>query len=119
MVINVYSDTGGAHGNDSIVLLNFNPENGNLYSHSEIIDDIDGFKSLAETYFMNTLKDESETTSISEFFFGKAFQLPENIGFNDEGIILLYNVYEIASYDQGYTEFIIPFEDANSYLKIN
>lgn len=119
ILLNVYSDTGGAHGNDSIQLLNFNPETGKLYPKSDLISDIEGFKTLAESHFLNELKEESETVSISEFFYGKSFQLPENIGFNDDGIILLYNVYEIASYNQGYTEFIIPFEAANSYLKIN
>jgi hypothetical protein len=119
MVLNVYSDTGGAHGNDSIQLLNFNPETGKLYSIAEIINDLEGFKSLAESHFLNELKNESETISISEFFFGKSFQLPDNIGFSEDGFIMLYNVYEIASYNQGNTEFVIPFEEANPYLKIN
>ena len=40
------------------------------------------------------------------------------MGFNENGIILLYNVYEIASYVQGVTEFTIPYAEANPYLKI-
>ena len=117
IVISSYSDTGGAHGNDKIQLLNFNPKTGDLYSQSEIINDISKFKILAESYFLKNL--ESEALNISEYFFGKSFQLPENMGFSEEGLILLYNVYEIASYSQGYTEFVIPFEEASNYLKIN
>ena len=45
--------------------------------------------------------------------------LPENIGFSDEGVILLYNVYEIAPYSEGITEFTIPFEEVLKYIKIN
>jgi hypothetical protein len=56
---------------------------------------------------------------MEDFFFGKPFQLPENIGFSDDGLVLLYNVYEVASFNQGYTEFVIPFEDIASYLKLN
>ena len=52
-------------------------------------------------------------------FFGKDFQLPETIGYSDEGIIILYNPYEIASYAQGIVEFTIPFEDVSSFLNVN
>lgn len=114
MGLSVYADTGGAHGNDSIQFLNFKPENGALLSHDDIIMDMDGFKKLAETFFLDHMKNES--SDLSEFFFGKPFQLPENIGFNDEGVILLYNTYEIASFNQGYTEFVIPIEKAQDFL---
>jgi hypothetical protein len=117
MGLSVYADTGGAHGSDTIQLLNFNPETGNLYSNEDLFSDIEGFKKIAKTYFLDHMKNEG--SDISEFFFGKDFQLPENIGFNDEGIILLYNVYEIASYNQGYTEFVIPIEKVIKYLKIS
>jgi hypothetical protein len=56
---------------------------------------------------------------MQDYFFGKPFHLPENIGYGDEGIILLYNVYEVASYAQGYTEFAIPYDIAESFLKMN
>ncbi|WP_296319588.1 DUF3298 and DUF4163 domain-containing protein [Winogradskyella sp.] len=116
MGLSVYTDTGGAHGNDSIELLNFNPSNGELYSQNELFSDLNEFKKLAETYFKDHVKNEGK--NISEFFFGKPFQLPENIGFNDEGVILLYNTYEIASYNQGYTEFVIPIEKAEEFLEV-
>lgn len=116
MGLSVYSDTGGAHGSDTIQFLNFNPKTGDLYSNEDLFSDIEGFKKIAEIYFLDHMKNEG--SDISEFFFGKDFQLPENIGFNEEGIILLYNVYEIASYNQGYTEFVIPIERAESFLKI-
>lgn len=115
VALSTYSDTGGAHGNDSIQFLNFNPENGALYELQELITDMSGFTSLAESHFLENMK--SKGNSIDEFFFGKDFQLPESIGFNEEGVILLYNTYEIASYNQGITEFIIPTEEVDKYLK--
>lgn len=115
MGLSIYFDTGGAHGNDNIKFLNFNPETGKLYTNKDLFSDLDGFKSLAKTYFLDHMKNEG--SDINEFFFGKDFQLPENIGFNDEGIILLYNIYEIASYNQGYTEFVIPMDKAEGFLK--
>ena len=117
IALSSYSDTGGAHGNDTIQLLNFNPNTGTLYSHSDIIDDLSEFKELAKSYFIKNL--ESDNLDISEFFFGEPFKLPENIGFSDGGLIMLYNVYEIASYSQGYTEFVIPYNDLDPFLNIN
>lgn len=116
MGLSVYADTGGAHGNDSIQFLNFNPESGAVLSQKDFISDIEGFKKLAESFFLDHMKNEG--SDISEFFFGKPFQLPENIGFNEEGVILLYNTYEIASFSQGYTEFVIPMETAQEFLSL-
>lgn len=116
IVLTVYTDTGGAHGNDNITFLNFNPENGKLFSNKELINNFDEFKTLAESYFLDHMKNEG--SNIEEFFFGKSFQLPENIGFNDNSVVLLYNVYEIASYSQGYTEFAIPKEKAKVFFSI-
>ena len=44
MGLSVYSDTGGAHGSDTIEFLNFDPETGNLYSNEDLFTNIEGFK---------------------------------------------------------------------------
>lgn len=111
-----YLDTGGAHGNGNITFLNFNPKTGALLNLNDIINNKAGFKQLAQKYFE---KETKETEQIEDYFFGKDFQLPANLGFSNEGIILLYNNYEIASYAQGITEFVIPFEEAKAFLKVN
>ncbi|MFK7782622.1 DUF3298 domain-containing protein [Psychroserpens sp.] len=118
IAVNSYLDTGGAHGNTHIKFFNFNPQTGQLYSKAEIINDIQGLSGV----ITNKLKEEVKSNSdepMEEFFFGKDFQLPESLGFSDEGLIVLYNPYEIASYSQGIMEFTIPFEDINSYFNIN
>ena len=63
------------------------------------------------------MKKKQEVVHI-DYFWGEPFHLPENIGLNDEGVIFFYNVYEIASYADGITEFTIPFSDIESLLKI-
>lgn len=118
VALNTYIDKGGAHGNDSIIFLNFNPETGELFKQNDMIKDLDSFKKLAESYFIKEMEASKKNVSIEDYFFGNPFQLPANIGFSDEGIILLYNVYEIASYAQGYTEFAIPFEEAQTFIKV-
>lgn len=117
--ISTYEYKGGAHGNDKIKLLNLDAKTGEIIELTDFINDIDGFTKLAESQFMSSLEKDKNNLTIEDFFFGEPFQLPENIGFSEEGLILIYNVYEVASYDLGYTEFMIPFEVADSYLKVN
>lgn len=119
IAISTYEFKGGAHGNDKIKFLNLDAKTGEVLLQKDIIDNIDAFKEIAKTYFLNNLENKDEGLKIEDYFFGKPFQLPENIGFSDDGFILLYNVYEVASYNQGYTEFVIPFDEIESLLKIN
>ena len=116
VAINTYIDKGGAHGNDTIRLLNFNPSTGEVYQTQDLIKNKSAFLELAEVYFYKNVSRNSEKEQAEDYFFGESFQLPNNIGFDENGIILLYNVYEIASYSQGYTEFVIPYEEANAFL---
>ena len=118
IAINSYLNTGGAHGNMNISFLNFNSQTGQLMQNDDIIKNNDFIK-LAEKYFTLELQEESNEDGFDDYFFGDDFHLPENIGFSDEGVILLYNVYEIAPYSEGIIEFTIPFEEALPYLKIN
>ncbi|MFC0603264.1 DUF3298 and DUF4163 domain-containing protein [Winogradskyella pulchriflava] len=119
IAINTYEFKGGAHGNDKIKFLNLDAKTGNVLGRSDIIKNIDAFKKLAKSHFLKSLNNKDDALNTEALFFGKPFQLPENIGFSDDGLVLLYNVYEIASYDQGYTEFVIPFSEAESHLLVH
>lgn len=119
IAISTYEFKGGAHGNDHIEFLNLDAITGKVLNLEDIISDKEGFKTLAKKHYIKSLETNEADLKMEDFFFGKPFQLPENIGFSDDGLVLLYNVYELASYDQSYTEFVIPFEEAESYLKIH
>jgi hypothetical protein len=47
------------------------------------------------------------------------FYLPENIGFTEKGIKLLYNQYEVASYADGPIELTLPYKDIRKFLSGN
>jgi len=119
IAISTYVFEGGAHGNDQIKFLNLDAKTGQPFSQSDLITNEKDFKTLAESYFLKSLEIENSDLKMEDYFFGEPFHLPENIGFSDDGLVLLYNVYEVASYAQGYTEFVIPFEDVESYLKVH
>lgn len=107
-----YLNSGGAHGNSNVTFLNFN-SGGVLLEFDDIFQDKKGLTALAKTHF----EKEIDRSKIN-YFNGEAFHLPSNIGFSDEGVIFFYNVYEIASYADGITEFTIPFLEIDNYLKL-
>ena len=119
IAVNTYLDTGGAHGNSYIEFLNFDPLTGNLLKLTDLINNIEDFTTLVESYYIKETEVDATEEHLENAFFGKGFQLPESIGYSDDGIIILYNTYEIASYAQGILEFTIPYEDVTHLLKLN
>ena len=115
IAISSYTNTGGAHGNSVITFYNFDSISGEILKTSEIISNLDAFTKIAEQHFMVDVEMEA-SESIDDYFFGEPFHLPANIGYNEEGLVLLYNTYEVASYAMGITEFTIPFEEIESLL---
>lgn len=116
--IDSYTFTGGAHGNSVITLLNFDPNTGNLYTQDDVFKPSKDFIELVKKYFKT--ETESKNNNIqNDNFFGEDFRLPENIGFNEEGVIFLYNTYELSSYAEGITEFTIPYNEISKFVNIN
>lgn len=115
LALNIYQDTGGAHGNDRISLLNFDPKTGELLKYEDVFKDLKALKERVKSEFYNTVT-EDDLDENHDYFFGKDFQLPENFGFSEDGIVFLYNTYEVASYNRGFVEFVVDFEDLENYL---
>ncbi|TVZ26208.1 uncharacterized protein DUF4163 [Gillisia sp. Hel_I_86] len=110
--------TGGAHGYTSITFLNFNPETGRLLSNKELFSQ--DFKDFAEKRFRknNDIPENESINSTGFFFEGDKFQLPQNIGFYPNKVVLRYNAYEIASYSEGNIQLVFKMEEAKKYFKI-
>lgn len=111
IAITNYQNTGGAHGILTVTLLNFDAQTGVLLKNDDLFSDISSFKTLAKDYFVKEISDKKEM-----YFEPDNFVLPKNIGYNEEGLILLYNSYEIAPYSTGLTDIYIPFEKVNYLL---
>ncbi|MBP1840368.1 DUF3298 and DUF4163 domain-containing protein [Formosa algae] len=109
-----YTNTGGAHGVLVITFLNFNAHTGELITTDKLFKNTEEFISFANPYFNEEISEKEDMYMDPENFI-----LPQNIGYSPDGLILLYNTYEIAPYAAGITEFVIPFSEANSYLNIN
>ena len=108
-----YTNTGGAHGILNISFLNFDSKTGQRIQNNQIFNDVEAFKTVAHPFFKDAIKNKSLLIDY------KQFKLPTNIGYSEEGIVLLYNTYEIAPYSSGIIELAIPFGDAEPYLVFN
>ncbi|MBM1104917.1 DUF3298 and DUF4163 domain-containing protein [Aurantibacter crassamenti] len=119
IVLNSYLFSGGAHGYTSIQYLNFNKKTGKELKTWQIFKNKDAFKTYAESAFRKAegIPLDAPINSTGFMFEQDSFNLPENIGFTNEGIRLQYNQYEVASYADGPIEITLPYNEAQKYLK--
>ena len=110
--------TGGAHGFTSVSYLNFNPKTGDQFLNKDLFNE--GFKDYAEKLFRqkNDIPEDQPINSTGFFFENDSFQLPQNIGFLKNKIVLIYNAYEVASYAEGGIQLEIPLKDVEEFIKI-
>jgi hypothetical protein len=113
--------TGGAHGMFSTSFINVDAKTGNLYLLDRILKPgyQDYLNELGEEEFRKE-KEIADTTTLEEAGFEFAenkFFLNENYGFRKEGIVFVYNSYEIAAYVMGPTELVIPYEKLRGWFK--
>ncbi|BDW92172.1 DUF3298 and DUF4163 domain-containing protein [Muricauda ruestringensis] len=118
-MLNSYSFTGGAHGYASTSYLNFDKKKGVELENWQLFEDLDGFEDFAETKFriQEKIPQDSNINSTGFMFEGESFHLPNNLGYTNEGLKLIYNQYEVASYADGPIELILPYNEINLYLK--
>lgn len=116
--INHYSFTGGAHGYQGYRSLVFNPKTGKSISNDQLFKNAKDFKTFAEKEFRFKYKipEKSNINATGLMFENDKFQLPQNIFFTEEGLLLYYNSYEAASYADGQKELFFPYNQINKYL---
>lgn len=109
---------GGAHGYRGLSFLNFNPETGEQYSHDDLFTP--EFRDYTEKIFREQqgIPAGEDINSTGFWFENNAFQLPQNVGFEKDNILLVYNAYEVAPYSAGNFYIEIAREEVESYLKL-
>ena len=119
VLCSVESYMGGAHPNHWKNFLNFDATTGKKISWKDIFTDQHKFIEIAEAGFRKEriLTTDADFEREGYFFKDGIFSLPENIGYTSQGILLIYNPYEVAPYSMGSTEFVIPWEEVKDILK--
>ncbi|GAB3511991.1 hypothetical protein GCM10027442_22510 [Emticicia fontis] len=113
--------TGGAHGNYNTAFYNFDATNGKLLELNEIINDTLALNKLAEVKFKAQetamAKENGMEFKMEDYFFpANKFILPQNIGITKDGLRLLYNPYEVASYARGMIILDIPWQELKGIM---
>ncbi len=113
-----YIFTGGAHGYNAHMFLNFDKKKGKEIEAWELFTDQEDFQNFAEQKFREkeSIPADKSINHTGLMFEKDRFYLPENIGFTEQGIQLLYNPYEVASYADGPIVLTLPFEEVRPYL---
>ena len=121
IAIETNSYMGGAHGNDWLEILNFDSRTGNSISWKDLINDQNKFTQIAEKVFReeNELANDADLNEEGYFFENGRYRLPENIGLSSEGMLFLYNSYEVAPYFMGRTEYTISWDQLAGLLNEN
>lgn len=115
-----YTFSGGAHGYEGIRALNYNPENGHLYTNDELFTDKKGFSDLVEKKLRSQLHipADKNLNSIGLMFEDDRFKLPETLLFYKDQFVAYYNTYEIASYADGPTKLVFTYAEVAPFLRI-
>lgn len=118
LALNSYVFTGGAHGYSSKRFLNFDKKRGVELENWQLFQNRKDFQQFAEAKFreQEAIPAEASINQTGLMFERDSFYLPENIGFTAEGVQLLYNPYEVASYSDGPIVLTLPFKDVKPYL---
>ena len=119
LAITSFTFTGGAHGYGAATFLNFDKRRGEELENWELFKDLEGFEKYAETKFriQEGIPQDANINTTGFMFDRDVFHLPDNIGYTSEGIHLIYNQYEVASYADGPIELLLPYAEVNLYLK--
>lgn len=118
--IDHYTYTGGAHGYQGVRSLIFNPQTGKILTNEVLFKDLEAFTRFAENKFRTTYKipEKEPINSTGLMFENEKFALPMTMIFNEKGLLLYYNTYEVASYADGPKEIQFTFEELEPYLKV-
>ncbi|MAW95829.1 MULTISPECIES: DUF3298 and DUF4163 domain-containing protein [unclassified Leeuwenhoekiella] len=116
-----YTYYGGAHGYGSTHFINFDENTKEVLTTETLFKDLEGFKILAEKRFRSQyqLAPKEDLGETGYFFTEDNFDLPQNIGFKNDQLILLYNPYEIASYAEGQLILRFDLAEVKDYLNPN
>lgn len=118
--LNNYMFTGGAHGYSGDRSLLFNAKTGRSLEYKDIFKDEQAFTNFAEKKIRAKYKipEGKNINATGLMFENDKFALPQNIFFKENGILLYYNAYEVAAYAEQQKEIMIPYSEADAFLKL-
>jgi hypothetical protein len=113
--------TGGAHGGYGTYFINIRPSTGETVTLDNIFRSgyEESLRAIGENVFRKSLN-LTDSASLAEegFEFPQdKFELNDNFGLSKDGILFVFNIYEIAPYVLGAQEILIPYDKIKGLLK--
>lgn len=115
LIVTYYEYRGGAHGIYNVVPYNYNLKTGERLQIKDIFKEGYDYKSIINQEIL------SEISKHPDNYFKDAFKtIKENqdFYFTKEGIVVYFQVYEIAPFAAGNPEFLIPYSKIYQGLKV-
>jgi hypothetical protein len=111
---------GASHGINELITMNFDKETGRHLNLSHIF--ATGYEQQLTAVLLKALKEKTgsdDLAALKEKGYLNAMDMfpTENFILGEETITFIYNPYEIAPYNMGSTELIIPYNDVDKILK--
>lgn len=111
---------GGAHGINQLLTLNFETKTGRQLTLADIF--VNGYEQPLKNILLKSLKTKTDCSTMNALrdkgYLRTMDIFPsENFILGEETITFIYNPYEIAPYDMGSTELIVPYSDLKDILK--
>ncbi|WP_452220065.1 PdaC/SigV domain-containing protein [Lacinutrix salivirga] len=114
IAMNSSINTGSANSPLTLKFFNFNQKTGVQLKTEDLVTNLNDFKGLVKKYY-----DKEVATTVndtSKFNYGTNFELPETIGFSEDGVIIFYYNFNLGQSQNDVMEFTIPYEVADNYL---
>lgn len=110
---------GGANAYYETQYLNFNNGTGQALRYDDFVSDKKAFARIAREKFLEAKGWKGNETKEETGLFVDldSLPLPGTIGFTENGLVLFYNLYEIAPRSYGTTEIVIPYLELTTLLK--
>jgi hypothetical protein len=114
LISNIYA--GGAHAMNYMEFINIDPASGNPVQIKDFLKNYNDFSKFAEEKLRTQLK-MSPYDRWSDFTLVDKFSLPENMGFTDSGLTLIYNEYELLPFSDGPVKIELTKEELAPFLE--
>lgn len=114
-----YTYSGGAHPNTQINFQSFSRRTGHALQLTEVVSDTTALLTLVERAFrkQQDIQPGQDLEAAGYFLRDGQFFLPGTFGIGREGLLFLYNPYEIAAYAVGPIQLTVPYTELKELLR--
>ena len=120
LILSTNTYTGGVHGNYFDRGYVYDARTGELLTLEKLTSDVDAFSAFAASYLVELAKNDETYASldlIEDLPSAMAALLREGSWyFDDNGLVVFSDVYELASYAEGIIRFTIPYGALEDYI---